>query len=167
MISNEDEGDTETVRKNIKGKGMIYILYKLEYFFSHWFCCFFFTFLWRSCSRLHWDTCFMTELKTKAFVWPSDFDKETGRVYSWVGPCNAFPWHHYWRGLKGLWTEGFSFSPSHTHTVVIQVWLHHYHIPGFTLLPPSSSKSLPRSHFNTLSAPTPPLSATPMLGSIV
>lgn len=49
MISNEDEGDTETVRKNIKGKGMIYILYKLEYFFSH---CFLFLFFYISVVEL-------------------------------------------------------------------------------------------------------------------
>lgn len=40
MISNEDERDTETERKrgmNIKGNIMIYILSKLEYFFTHYF----------------------------------------------------------------------------------------------------------------------------------
>ncbi len=51
-------------------------------------------------------------------------------------------------------------SHSHKHTHMhadTQVWPHHHHIPGFTLLLPSPPKSLPLSHFNTLSAPSPPL----------
>lgn len=63
-------------------------------------------------------------------------------------------------------------SLSHTYThkhmsTHTQVWPHHHHIPGFTLLPPSPPKPLPLSHVNTLSALSPPLTATPISDSIV
>lgn len=77
MISNEDERETRTernrTRRTSKGKVMIYILSKLEYFFTHYF-------LLQSgnvtvdCPQ----TCcvFSQEYKPEAFMWPSDFDKE-------------------------------------------------------------------------------------------
>lgn len=87
------------------------------------------------------------------------------------GLCTAFPWHHCWWGLKGLWTKSslrlLFLAPSHIHTHsqschTGMTSLSH-NIPGFTLLPPSPSKSLPLRLFNTLSALT-PHTATPMSG---
>lgn len=64
--------------KGIKGKVMIYILSELEYFFTRYF---------SLCSAEVTvdcpETCcvFIQEIKIKAFMQPSNFDKETERVY--------------------------------------------------------------------------------------
>lgn len=72
--------------KDIKGEVMIYILSKLEYFFTPYFSL-------RS-AEVTVDcpeTCcvFIQGIKTKAFMRPSNFDKETERVYKQL--CKGFP----------------------------------------------------------------------------
>lgn len=111
---------------------------------------------------------------------PYFLDKEVGWVCKQTtmghsGLCPAFPWHHCWWGLKGLWTKSslrLLFLPPflpHTHRNTHAELLHRYDLTTTTFqvspcCPPSPSKALTHCLLSTLSALT-PHAATPLSGT--